>query len=189
VKDKLLAARVEDATAKITKLTQGLPAQEDETARLLFSRAVNYRRMQASGTRGHEVFVKNCQQCHQIGGQGTLIGPQLDGIGERGLERLLEDVLDPNRNVDPNFKTTVYVMKDGRVLSGLFRRQEGKKIVIADSNGKEISFEEDAVEQKQASPNSLMPSNVGTSMPEADFYDLLAYLLQQRTRGGVGTKK
>lgn len=189
VKEKLLASRLEDASKRIDQLTQGLPTLENEMARLLFVRAVNFKRVQASSTRGREVFVKNCQTCHQIGGQGTLIGPQLDGIGERGMERLLEDVLDPNRNVDPNFKTTVYVMKDGRVLSGLFRRQEGKKIVIADSNGKEISFEENAVEQKQASPNSLMPSNVGTTMPETEFYDLLAYLLGQRTRGGVGVKK
>jgi putative heme-binding domain-containing protein len=189
VKEKLLASRVEGIDKKINKLTEGLPPQQNEMAKLLEGRSLNYRRMQASSTRGREVFAKNCAQCHQIAGQGIVIGPQLDGIGERGMERLIEDVLDPNRNVDPNFKTTVYSLRDGRVLSGLFRRQEGKKIVIADSNGKEISFEESAVEQKQTSPNSLMPSNVGTSMPETDFYDLLAYLLSQRTRGGAIIKK
>lgn len=189
VKEKLLASRVDGASQKIDKLTQGLPPQENEMAKLLFTRAVNYRRMQPSSTRGREVFVKNCQQCHQIGGEGPVIGPQLDGIGERGMERLLEDVLDPNRNVDPNFKTTVYVLKDGRVLSGLFRRLEGKKIVIADTNGKEISFDEESVDQKQASPNSLMPSNVGSSMPEKEFYDLMAYLLGQRTKRAVTTKQ
>jgi putative heme-binding domain-containing protein len=189
VREKLLASRTEGMAKKIDLLTLGLPPLENELAKLLEGRRLNYRRVSGSSVHGREVFAKNCAQCHQIGGQGAVIGPQLDGIGERGMERLIEDVLDPNRNVDPNFKTTVYILKDGRVLSGLFRRQEGKKITIADSNGKELSFEESAVEQKQASPNSLMPSNVGTSMLETDFYDLLAYLLAQKTRGGVTTKK
>ena len=51
--------------------------------------------------KGHEVFTKTCAICHQIGGQGAVIGPQLDGVGARGLDRILEDVIDPNRNVDP----------------------------------------------------------------------------------------
>ncbi len=189
VKEKLLASRVDNVKTRIAKLTQGLPPLEGETARLLEARRLNFRRFQASTARGREVFAKNCQQCHQIAGQGTVIGPQLDGIGERGMERLIEDVLDPNRNVDPNFKTTVYVFKDGRILSGLFRRQEGKKIVIADSTGKETSFDESQVESKEPSPNSLMPSNVGTAISEVEFYDLLGYLLSQRTRGGQTTKK
>ncbi len=180
VREKLLASRTEGMAKKIDLLTLGLPPLENELAKLLEGRRLNYRRFSGSSAHGREVFAKSCALCHQIGGQGAVIGPQLDGIGERGMERLIEDVLDPNRNVDPHFKTTVYILKDGRVLSGLFRRQEGKKITIADSTGKELSFEESAVDQKQASPNSLMPSNVGTSMPETDFYDLLAYLLAQK---------
>ena len=35
-----------------------------------------------------------------------MVGPQLDGVGTRGLERLIEDVLDPNRNVDPAFRAS-----------------------------------------------------------------------------------
>jgi putative heme-binding domain-containing protein len=189
VKEKLLASRTEKVKSRIEQLTRGLPPLEGELAKLLEARRLNYRRFQASSARGREVFAKNCQQCHQIAGQGIVIGPQLDGIGERGMERLIEDVLDPNRNVDPNFKTTVYLLKDGRVLSGLFRRQEGKKIVIAESTGKETSFDVGQVESKEPSPNSLMPSNVGTAISEAEFYDLLGYLLSQRTRAGQTQKK
>jgi putative heme-binding domain-containing protein len=189
VKERMLASPLENVSKKMEQLTKGLPPLEGEMAKLLEARRSNYRRFQPSTARGREVFGKNCQQCHQIGGQGAVIGPQLDGIGDRGMERLLEDVLDPNRNVDPTFKSTVYVMRDGRVLSGLFRRQEGKKIVVADSTGKEIAFDEDQVDEKQASPNSLMPSNVGTAISEAEFFDLLGYLLSQRSRPGQAPKK
>ena len=37
-------------------------------------------------------------------GKGAKVGPQLDGIGTRGLDRLMEDILDPNRNVDQTLR-------------------------------------------------------------------------------------
>ena len=44
------------------------------------------------------------------GGKGNRIAPQLDGIGSRGLERLLEDTLDPRRIVDQAFRTSVLTL-------------------------------------------------------------------------------
>ena len=69
--------------------------------------------------------------------RGPKIGPQLDGIGVRGLDRLLEDVLDPNRNVDQAFRATTLTLKNGQSLTGLVLREEGAVIVLADAQGKE----------------------------------------------------
>ena len=60
----------------------------------------------ADKARGATVFAKNCASCHQLEGQGARVGPQLDGVGLRGLDRVLEDTLDPNRNVDQAFRVT-----------------------------------------------------------------------------------
>ena len=57
--------------------------------------------------------------------QGGVVGPHLDGVGNRGLERLIEDVLDPSRNVDPSFRYSTVSLKNGEVFSGLQRREEG----------------------------------------------------------------
>ena len=38
--------------------------------------------------RGAKVFAQTCAICHQIAGQGKIVGPQLDGIGARGLDRM-----------------------------------------------------------------------------------------------------
>src|SRR5680860_1243383 len=48
---------------------------------------------------GENVFAQNCAICHQIGGEGQIIGPQLDGIGNWGKEALTVKILDPNRNI------------------------------------------------------------------------------------------
>jgi putative heme-binding domain-containing protein len=130
--------------------------------------------------RGQSVFTKHCAACHQIAGKGATIGPQLDGIGNRGLDRLLEDTLDPNRNVDVAFRTTTLRMSDGRVISGLVRREEGNQITLADAQGKEFSIAKAEIDEQQKTPLSLMPANVGEIVPADDFADLVAYLLTQR---------
>jgi putative heme-binding domain-containing protein len=135
---------------------------------------------------GAKVFVKNCAICHQIDGNGAVIGPQLDGVGSRGLERILEDVLDPNRNVDVNFRTHILVLKEGDVISGLFRREEGELMVIADSTGKEISVPKKQIESRRESETSLMPANFDDIIPENEFQDLMAFLLSKGVP--VGTR-
>ena len=67
---------------------------------------------QTDAGRGQVAFKKHCSSCHRVGAEGALIGPQLDGIGNRGLERVLEDVLDPNRNIDAAFHTTVLALDE-----------------------------------------------------------------------------
>ncbi len=63
-----------------------------------------------------------------------------DGVGIRGLDRLLEDVLDPNRNVDRTLPglTLRWSSRDGRVLTGLKRREEGDLLVFADGKGRKF---------------------------------------------------
>ncbi|MHC5543810.1 PVC-type heme-binding CxxCH protein, partial [Singulisphaera rosea] len=102
---------------------------------------------------------------------------QLDGVGKRGLERIVEDVLDPNRNVDPAFMSTFYALSDGRVLSGLFRRKEGQDIVLVDQAGKEQVIPVGDVEEQRQTRLSPMPADFGNIIPEAEFLDLMAYLL------------
>jgi putative heme-binding domain-containing protein len=93
---------------------------------------------------------------------------------------LLEDVLDPNRNVDQMFRLTSLALKDGRVVAGLLLRQEGQVLVVADALGKEVRVPQDEVEEKQVMQMSPMPADMARLIPEADFYHLLDYLLSRR---------
>ena len=133
-------------------------------------------------SRGRELFAKHCAACHQVQGKGAVIGPQLDGIGNRGIERVLEDVLDPNRNLDAAFHVAVLVLSDGRVLTGLPRRKEGKSLILAGRDGKEFSVLERDVEERRTSKTSIMPDNFSTVIQPDEFPDLLAYLLSLRQK-------
>lgn len=180
IRNKLLSTNPPDVAARIQKLTASLSPIEAEIQKLIQSRRSKFNKVKGSAERGQAVFVKNCGTCHQIAGKGVVVGPQLDGIGGRGIERILEDTLDPNRNVDPQFFATLFTLTDGRVVTGLLRRQQGKSVVYVDQAGKEVTLASDQIEQQTKSHYSPMPANWGTAMSETDFYDLLAYLLSQR---------
>ena len=128
------------------------------------------------------MFEKHCAACHQVGGKGSRIGPQLDGVGPRGLDRLVEDVLDPSRNVDQSFRTTNLALKNGQVVSGLLLKQEGAVLVLADAQGKEVRVPADTVEDRSLAPLSPMPANFNDQITGPDWHDLIAFLLSQRER-------
>jgi putative heme-binding domain-containing protein len=176
LRDKLLATKPEGVESRLATLTASLPPVEVATQRLIDARAAAFDRAKASPARGKEVFTRQCAACHQINGQGGLVGPQLDGVGNRGHERIVEDILDPSRNVDPAFYSTLLALNDGRTLSGFVRRREGINIVLVDSTGKEQSIPAADVEQERPTKLSPMPANFGVSLAESELNDLLAFL-------------
>jgi putative heme-binding domain-containing protein len=179
---KLRQGKIAGLDQRLAKLTKGLPAIDQRIAALVNQRRVGFLASNADPKAGVKVYEKHCAACHQVAGKGTKVGPQLDGIGIRGLERLLEDVLDPNRNVDQAFRSTTLVLDNGQLVSGLLLREEGQVLVIADSQGKEQRVPKDSVSERIVSQLSPMPSNFAEQIGERDLYDLLAFLLTQRAK-------
>jgi putative heme-binding domain-containing protein len=171
---------------QVEELTKGLPSADARLDGLIRARADGFKKARPNPDLGKKVFEKHCAACHQIGGQGAKVGPQLDGIGNRGAERILEDVLDPSRNVDAPFRATVLNLLDGRTLTGLLLREEGQVLVLADANGKEVRVQQTDIDKRTTSTLSPMPANFDTAIPEEDFYQLLAYLLEQRAKDPAG---
>ncbi|HJT77364.1 MAG TPA: PVC-type heme-binding CxxCH protein, partial [Gemmataceae bacterium] len=177
---RLVGTKIPKITERLAKLTEGLPPADKRVQELMNHRRAGYRAAKTDPALGAKVFEKSCAICHQVGGKGAKIGPQLDGVGTRGLDRLLEDTLDPNRNVDQAFRSTTLTLKKGQVVSGLLLKEEGAVLVLADAQGKEVRVPKDEVEERAVSQVSPMPANLGDAVPEADFYHLLAYLLKQQ---------
>lgn len=173
LKSEQLRKRVEELTANLPPRQAQEQAQVD---RLLAA----YRSSQGDAAAGKTSFEKRCAACHRIGSQGALIGPQLDGVGNRPLARILEDVLIPSRNVDAAFKTVLIQTVDGQVISGLPRREEGEILVLANAEGKEIRIAKDEIELRKDSPLSLMPGNFAEQIPQAELLGLVRYLQSQK---------
>ena len=161
------------------QLTQGAQPPKVDLAKVLATRLEDYRKRVGDAKRGEEMFKTACAACHQLNGAGGNIGPQLDGIANRGIERVVEDILDPNRNVDFAFRYALVKLRNGQTMVGLKRREVGMAVVFVDLTGKETTIPKaDIISQKQTG-RSLMPDNLAEALPPADFNALPAYLFQE----------
>jgi putative heme-binding domain-containing protein len=164
---------------RAAKLTRDLPPEDARLDQLIAQRATEFRSVTPDPVNGARVFQQQCFVCHRVRGQGGNIGPNLDGVGVRGLHRLLEDILDPNRNVDPAFRQTVIETNDGRTIAGVNLRTEGELIILSDAEGKEQSVLKKAIKTQTASRLSLMPPAFEQILSGKDLDDVVAYLLAQ----------
>lgn len=126
--------------------------------------------------KGAVVFKNNCSSCHQIGHAGGLIGPQLDGIGSRGVERLAEDILDPNRNVDSHFHLTNFTLTDGTLTSYFVTGERGETIQVRDPAGNSRRLQKSQIESSETLPISLMPTTFEETLTGGDFSNLIEWL-------------
>ena len=177
VREKLAAAKLPGFEKRYAALTNGVSPVSEELQKKMDERRTGFAGARPSGEHGRAVFEKACMICHQLDGQGAVVGPQLDGVGNRGLERIIEDVLDPSRNIDPAFRPSNVTLRDDTSITGLQRREEGEVIVFVDSLGKEITVPKKEIAERRESQVSLMPSNFSEALTADEFYDLMAFLL------------
>ncbi len=162
-------------------LTANLDPIDNERQALIETRLVAFKATNPSTIAldsGSAVFSRSCSACHRrVSSVGTGIGPQLHGIGTRGALAIAEKILDPNRNISETFRSYTIKLKDGKVLTGLYRREEGAVIIFADFAGKEFSVSKKDILEQKPSKFTVMPDNFGSSLTQDEFNALLAYLL------------
>ncbi len=180
IQQRLLAIAPEPLKKRLTEMLGKLPNEDALVEQLLAERRRQIDETVGSVDSGKELFRKNCQVCHQLAGEGKQVGPNLDGIANRGLQRMLEDVLAPNRNVDVAFRTTTLVTNDGKALSGLVKELEQDRISLTDSQAKETILNLSEIDERTVSTASPMPANFGETLTVPQFRDLVAFLLTQR---------
>ena len=71
--------------------------------------------------RGKTIFythqVAACNRCHQVGGEGGVIGPELDGIASRKAEDYLrQSLIEPNAAIAENYPAPVSPMPPMNLL-------------------------------------------------------------------------
>ncbi len=167
------------ANSIIQSIAEFRPSQDEkdkQRAERFIQRRTEVVALNGDTERGKALFGQHCGQCHQFAGQGKVVGPQLEGVGGRGFERLCEDILMPNQNVDHAFWTTAILTQDGQVLSGLVRQRDDVKLVMADVKGEERSIELSSIEEEKQTRRSLMPENFDEILSAQQLCDLIRYL-------------
>lgn len=133
----------------------------------------------ASLPEGRALFQKTCAGCHKLYGQGGDLGPDLTGAGRGNIDYLLENIVDPSAVVTKEFRTTVAVLHDGRVLSGLMTSRSDEVVTLASQDQVYRVATEDIADMKQLA-TSTMPDGLLNQLSDAQILDLFAYLQSTR---------
>lgn len=131
--------------------------------------------------RGRRLFFETegiqCKSCHKINGAGADVGPDLSKIGMKyDAARILDNVLNPSREIDPKFVVHLAVMADGRLESGLLVEQSDATVVLKDKKGELVRLPAGEIDELARQQQSMMPDLLLRDMTAEQVADLLAYL-------------
>ncbi|MBX3434876.1 MAG: c-type cytochrome [Pirellulales bacterium] len=121
-----------------------------------------------------------CAACHQHGGRGGRVGPDLARIGrQQTRERIIASILLPGREIAPQYQAWTLLTDDGKSHLGLKLPQGGDngQESYADPSGRTFTLSSDEIELRSPSAESIMPSGLQQTMSIADLRDLVAFLM------------
>ncbi len=125
---------------------------------------------------GQIVFTKVCATCHQAEGRGTAVGPDLATVSSRTPEDLLIHILDPNREVAPNYINYNVATMDGRVVSGMIAEETAGTVVLKRAEGVSDRIARDQIDSISSTGISLMPEGLEKGLSAQDLADLMAFV-------------
>ena len=134
--------------------------------------------------RGRDLFHGKaaCGTCHQVEGQGGALGPDLSNLVHRDYASVLQDIVEPNATLNPDYLTVTLQLKNKETVGGIMLQSWNNMYVLAQPNGEKLTIPRDDVEPGTTKPTgfSMMPPGLLEALNEQERKDLMTYLLMMR---------
>ncbi len=182
VKTKAIQTASVHPNPVVRDLFERFVPEEKRTPRL--GTSINAGRLLALGgnvARGGQLFFNasavNCQSCHQIGGKGRDVGPDLSHIGKKyNRAQILENLLDPSKTIEQKYIVYTVQTADGKTSTGILAERNAESAALKDAQGKIVRIRLKDVESFDPQKKSLMPDALLRDLTAEQAADLLAYL-------------
>jgi len=117
-----------------------------------------------------------------VGNEGTDFGPDLSHVGTKyDRAKLLENILEPSKTIEPNFVTYVCRTTRGEDLVGVLVRTAATEMVLKDAQTKkEIHIPLEQVKKFAPQTTSAMPDGLLSALTAQQAADLLEFLQKQK---------
>ncbi|MFM9962594.1 MAG: PVC-type heme-binding CxxCH protein, partial [Planctomycetaceae bacterium] len=126
--------------------------------------------------RGRMLFRKTCAACHKLEGFGESIGAELNAIRDRGTAAVLLNILDPNREVKPQFLNYVVLLDSGRTLTGMIAAETANSLTLRKADNTSETILRVNIDELKSTGLSFMPEGLEKQLDVAAIADVLAYL-------------
>jgi len=131
---------------------------------------------------GRKMFTAAaCIACHRFGNAGGMNGPDLTGSGGRySPHDLLDQILNPSKEINEQFAPIVVTLNDGSTVSGVVVNLSGNRLTLntdlSDPNQR-THIDRTKVKDLEVSKVSPMPPTLLMMLTKEEILDLLAYTL------------
>lgn len=132
--------------------------------------------MAGDTARGHEIYLKNCAQCHRIKDEGFAVGPDLVTVAQSGAEKILTNILDPNREVNQQYVNYTVDTKDLDTISGIVTSDTASSVTLKRAFGESTTVLRSNIEGMRSEKLSIMPEGLEQTLKKQDLADVIAFI-------------
>ncbi|HZQ47077.1 MAG TPA: HEAT repeat domain-containing protein, partial [Verrucomicrobiae bacterium] len=125
---------------------------------------------------GRQIFAQRCTPCHRLSGTGFAVGPDLVSAKSNGKDKLLISILDPSREVAPQYLAFNIETKDGESYVGTIANETTASITVRQAYGKEDVIMRSNIKGMKSQKQSLMPEGLEAGLKPQDLANLLEYI-------------
>jgi putative membrane-bound dehydrogenase-like protein len=125
---------------------------------------------------GKTIFVNRCSSCHRLNNEGFPLGPDLVTVKNSGKEKLLVNILDPNREVASQYSSYLVQTEDGDSLLGIIVNDTASSITLRQAYGTETVVFRTKIKKLKNQGQSLMPEGLEEGLKPQDLADLLEFI-------------
>lgn len=126
--------------------------------------------------KGKAIFKKDCSACHKLEDVGTEVGADLKALRDRGTENILLNILDPNREVKPQYLAYTLETTNGKSFSGMIAAETPNSVTIRLLDGRSETVQRGDIDSLRSTGLSFMPEGMEKQIDVQAMADLLAYL-------------
>ncbi len=130
---------------------------------------------------GRRIFYSphaTCSKCHTIGHSGGTLGPDLSRVAQSvDRSQIVHSILRPSDKFPPQYQAWLVLTTDGKTHTGLqLDHKAGGNIILFTTEGRNVHFKAEEIEEYAASPNSVMPNGLEANLGVSELRDLVAFI-------------
>ncbi len=150
--------------------------------------------------RGKQLFTDlACGTCHRVNGVGGFVGPDLLQVKQKLSEKkttpldVLTEMIEPSKVIDEKFRSSVLVLVDGQLVSGIVIEETADAYKVrssplelkpqaAQKSDELRTISKADVQERVTSEVSLMPAGLLNTLSAEEILDLLDHVLNAGSR-------
>ena len=171
--DLLQASADERLRQRAKKLFAGSKLSKRQDVVAAYQKALE---LKGDAAKGKLVFKNVCSACHRLEDVGEAIGADLKAIRDQGTEAIMLNILDPNREVKPQYLSYVVTLDSGRTVTGMITAETANSLTIRRPDGVGENFLRAKIDDLRSTGLSFMPEGLEKQVDHQAMADLLAYL-------------